>query len=553
MLRDVYPRAASTRRLDRIRLGHGETANHLVDEFVAGRIDRREFLRRGAVVGLSAGALSMLAGCQGSSDSSPPPDSTATGGEHGGTLRLSVIAPAAGIDPLLATDPGSVALLALTGEFLCVDRDRRLTPWLAESWTPNGDASVWTFTIRKGVRFNDGAQMTARDVAATFERLVDPAHATHGLSMLAGVLSRGGAKAIGDDTVVFTLDAPNGSFPHYVCSANPNAVILPAGYSGGFDQTWPGTGPWKNASFGVGSAAFVRNGAYWGRAALPDRLDVTFAPNQAAQVLALEQGQVDIVQQVTVAGAQTVVNDPRFTIVSVQTSSHPELSMRCDLPPFGDRRVRQALALALDRPATVQALFQGNADVGNDSPFAPAFAQTDSSVAQRAQNLDLARRLLLDAGLPSGFSAALTAFNGPGMPECAQIVVAAAADIGIDITVSVERAATSAGGGAVMELRDRAHLGVPNAFLCSPLLSGGGQNVAHFADPVYDALVDRYVAAIDLHSQRVYAGQIETLLLDETPIIYPYFPYYLAATRTGLSGLQVSASGQIWADQVSVD
>jgi peptide/nickel transport system substrate-binding protein len=552
MLRDVKSCSDSTKRLGRIRVRHGEIENHVVDEFMAGRIDRRAFFRRGALVGLSAGVLSMVAGCQDTSGSSSSSGGTTSGGQPGGTLRLAVIAPAAGIDPLLAADTGSFALVALTGEFLCVDRDQQLTPWLAESWTSNIDASVWTFTIRKDVRFNDGTPMTARDVAATFERLVDPAHPTHALPMFAGVLSQGGAKAI-DDTVVFTLDAPNGSFPYYVGSDNPNAVILPATYSGSFDRSWPGTGPWKNTSFREGgSATFARNEAYWGTAALADTLDVKFSPNQAAQALALEQEDVDIVQQVTVAGGQTVVNDPRFTIVSVRTSSHPELSMRCDVAPFTDRRVRQALALALDRPATVQALFQGNADLGNDSPFAPAFAQTDSSVVQRAQNLDLARRLLSDAGMPNGFSAELTAINTPGMPEYAQIVVEAAAEIGLDITVSVERAATSAGVDPVMKLRDKAHIGVPNVFLSAPLLSDGSQNAAHFADPAYDLLVARYVAAVDLQSQRVYAEQIQTLLLNETPIIYAYFPYYLAATRAGLSGLQVSASGQIWADQVSV-
>jgi peptide/nickel transport system substrate-binding protein len=551
MLCDVQPLLASTKRLDRIRARRGEIENHVVDEFMAGRIDRREFLRRGALVGMSVGVLSLVAGCQGTSGSSSPSSSVATGGRAGGTLHLSVIAPASGIDPLLAADAGSFALVALTGEFLCLDLDQQLTPWLAQSWTPNTDASVWTFTIRKGVHFNDGTPMTALDVAATFERLVDPAHPTHALPMFAGVLSKGGARAV-DDTVVFTLDAPNGSFPYYVCSDNPNAVILPATYRGGFDRSWPGTGPWKNTSYREGaSATFVRNEAYWGPAALPDALHVILSPDEAAQVLALEQHRVDVAQQVTVSGAQTVVNDPSFTILAVRTSGHPELSMRCDVAPFTDRRIRQALALSLDRPATVQALFQGNADLGNDSPFAPAFGQTDSSVVQRAQNLNLARRLLSDAGLPDGFSTELVAIKTPEMSEFAQIVAEAASAIGVNITVSVRQTSTPA-GVPVMELGDQPQLGVPNVFLSAPLLSGGSQNTAHFSDPAYDDWVARYVAAIDLQSQRVYAEQIQTLLLDETPIIYPYFPNYLAATRAGLTGLRVSASGQIWADQVSV-
>jgi peptide/nickel transport system substrate-binding protein len=553
-----------SRRLGGIRLRRTEIENHVIDEFIAGRIDRREFFRRGAVVGMSVPLLSVIAAACGGSSASSSGGATSGGGggKSGGTIRLSVLKPTTEVDPVLSADVGSLAMIAMTGEFLCVDENQQLTPWLAESWSPNADASVWTFKIRQGVKFNDGTVLTANDVAASINRLSDPANKSNALSAFSGVLGKNGAKATDPSTVEFTLEAPNGSFPYYVSSDNYNAIILPASYTGGFDKTWPGTGPWKNTAYAAGaSATFVRNAAYWGKKALPDTLQVTLSPDEASQVLALQGNQVDVVQQVSVSGAQAILNNPSYTIVSVRSSNHRELSMRTDMAPFKDKRVRQALALSLDRQQIVQGLFQGKSDLGNDSPFAPVFAQTDTSVAQRAQNLAQAKQLLSDAGVPNGFSTELVAIQVQEVPDYAQIVVESAKQIGVNIKLSVEDGTTYYGDAvygkspwldSVMSLVDYGHRGVPNVFLSAPLLSNGTWNAAHFKNPGYDKLVGQYIAAVDLQSQRGFAKQIETLLLDETPIIYAYFYNYLSATRAGLSGLRASAMGQTWTDQMSV-
>jgi peptide/nickel transport system substrate-binding protein len=554
----------NTRRLGRIRGQRNEIENHVIDEFIAGRIDRREFFRRGVVVGMSIPLLGAIAAaCGGSSASSSGAGATSSGGgKAGGTLRLSILKPTTAVDPVLSADVGSLALIAMTGEFLLVDENQQLTHVLAESFSPNADASVWTFKIRQGVTFNDGSPLTANDVAATFNRLCDPANKSNALSAFTGVLSKNATKATDASTVVFTLDAPNGSFPYYVCSDNYNAIILPASYTGNFDKSWPGTGPWKNTAYTPGaSATFVRNPSYWGTKALPDTLQVTLSPDEASQVLALQGNQVDVVQQVSVSGAQAILNDPKYTIVSVRSSNHRELSMRTDMAPFKDKRVRQALALTLDRQSIVQGLFQGKSDLGNDSPFAPVFAQTDTSVPQRAVNLDQAKQLLSDAGVPSGFSTELVGIQVQEIPNYAQIVAQSAKQIGINIKLNIEDGTTYYGDAvygkspwldSVMSLVDYGHRGVPNVFLSAPLLSNGTWNAAHFRDKTYDGLVAKYVAAVDLQSQRTYAKQIETLLLDETPIIYAYFYNYLSATRAGLSGLRATPMGQTWTDQMSV-
>jgi peptide/nickel transport system substrate-binding protein len=453
-------------------------------------------------------------------------------------------------------------VLALTGEFLCVSENKQLTPWLAESWTSNTDATEWTFKIRQGVKFNDGGPMTAKDVAASINRMADPANKSNALSATTGVLSATSAKATDDTTVVFTLDSPVGSFPYYVSSDNYNSIILPEAYAGDFTKSFPGTGPWKNTAYQEGvSASYARNDDYWGKKAIPDKLEVTFAADEAAQILALQGNQIDVLQQVSVSGAQAILEDPAFAIITLQSAAHRQLSMRTDKKPFDDARVRQAIALAVDRQAIVDGLFQGKSDLGNDSPFAPIFPQTDTTVAQRAKDIDKAKSLLAEAGVPNGFETELVALQTQEVPEYAQIVVDAAKDIGVNIKLTVEDGGTYYGEAvygkshwldSVMSLVDYGHRGVPNVFLSAPLLSNGTWNAAHYKNPDYDKMVADYIAAVDLQTQQQLAGGIQQKLLDDTPIIFAYFYNFLSATRAGVTGVRTTAMSHVWVDQAGL-
>jgi peptide/nickel transport system substrate-binding protein len=557
------------RRAGMFRRRRNDIENHIIDEYVAGRIDRREFIKRGTVAGLSLPMISFLiAACGGANDTAtttPAASSGAAGATSaaapaaGGTIRLGVTTPTTEVDPVLNGDTGGLAMLAMTGEFLSVDENKQLTPWLAESWTSNADASEWTFKIRQGVTFNDGSPLTAADVAASINRLADPANKSNALSAFTGVLSKDAASASDDATLVVKLDAPNGSFPYYLSSDNYNAIILPASYAGDFTKSFPGTGPWKLDSYqeGVG-ASFSRNDAYWGKKAIPDKLEITFAADEAAQILALQGNQLDVVQQVSVSGAQAILDDPAFAIIALQASTHRQLSMRTDKKPFDDARVRQAIALAVDRQAIVDGLFQGKSDLGNDSPFAPVYAQTDTSVAQRAKDVAKAKQLLSDAGVPDGFSTELVAIQVQEVPEYAQIVVEAAKEIGVTIKLTVEDGGTYYGDAvfgkshwldSVMSLVDYGHRGVPNVFLSAPLLSDGTWNAAHYKNPEYDKMVGDYIAAVDLQTQQQLAGGIQQKLLDDTPIIFAYFYNFLSATRAGVTGVRTTAMSHVWVDQ----
>ncbi|MDX8463907.1 ABC transporter substrate-binding protein, partial [Mesorhizobium humile] len=171
-------------------------------------------------------------------------------GKPGGTVRAGVAVPGGAIDPVTFYDSGSYQLVFQTAEFLCVTQpDLTLKPVLAESWSPNADGSVWTFKLRKGVKFHNGEDFKADDVVATFDRLADPKGTSNALSVFKGLLSKGGTRKVDDHTVEFHLDAPNGSFPYSVSIDNYNAVILPASYKGDYEKTFEGTGPFRLESY----------------------------------------------------------------------------------------------------------------------------------------------------------------------------------------------------------------------------------------------------------------------------------------------------------------
>jgi peptide/nickel transport system substrate-binding protein len=553
------------KRLGQLREGQGEIANHIIDEFAAGRLSRRDFIRRGTVVGISVPLLgSILAACGSSGSSSAPSGgSSSAAGAPGAVIKAGIVTPTGAINPVTVADQGGLDMLGQTGEYLCLSTQTlTLKPVLATSWTPNSKADVWTFKIRQGVKFHNGQALTADDVVYTYQLHTNPKGEANALSAFGGVLTPAGVKKVDDFTVEFHLSAPNGNFPYLTSSDNYNMIILPKGYDPAkWQSTFLGTGPFKLGSYTPKSGAtFTRNESYWGKKALPSSTVFTFYDTQNPMILGLTGGTIDVVGQFAVAGAQELLTGS-YNIIKLKSSAHRQLSMRNDKAPFTDPRVRQAIALTLDRPAIVKALFQGFADVGNDSPFAPVYPSTNTSVAQRTKDIAKAKSLLAAAGHGSGFSTQLVTENFVEIPQYAQIVAQSAKEIGVNISLKVETSTQYYGKAtfgnsdwldATMSLVDYGHRGVPNVFLTSPLetynakTGTGTWNAAHFSNAQYDKLVAQYIAASDLGTQKTLAGQIETLLLAQTPIIFGYFYNYLTGTTKGVTGVYPTAVGHLF-------
>jgi peptide/nickel transport system substrate-binding protein len=280
---------------------------------------------------------------------------------------------------------------------------------------------------------------------------------------------------------------------------------------------------------------------------------------------ALQAGTIDCLDQFSVATSPQLLTG-NYNITTIKAATHRELSMRCDQAPFTDPRVRQAIALTLNRPAIVAALFKGYADLGNDSPFAPVFPSTNTSVPQRAENIAKAKSLLAAAGHSSGFTTQLVTEDFLEIPQFAQIVAQAAKSIGVTIKLKVESSSAYYGKAtfgnsdwldATMSLVDYGHRSVPNVFLTAPLQTTnakkgtGSWNAAHFSNAQYDKLSNQYIATSDLSTQRQIAGQIENLLLDQTPVIYAYFYDYLSAWAKTVTGPYPTAIGHLFLNKAT--
>ncbi len=545
-------------RLDDYRFSEaGPLENDLIDELAGGEMDRQDFIRRATVLGLSFGVIgSALAVFD-----APLAHAATAAAKAGGRLRLGVTPPPEGaLDPHLYVNTGQISTGTVAGEFLIrATRSLALRPELALSWKPNKDATVWRYKLRPGVKFQDGQRFGADDVVATYDRLTDPKSGSQALSAYKGVLSPGGIKKINNLTVEFHLEAPNANFPYLTSSTTYQAILLPADYKvGTFEKKPQGTGAFKLVSYrpGVG-AKFERFAGWWGGTAALQGVDVTYYSEDSAIVSALLGGQIDLINQINVTTARALLNNRRVEIFVARGAPHRQICMRVDAGnELKDRRVRQAIALTLDRPSIIKTLFANRSDLGNDSPFAPVQQATDKSVPQRHKDLKLAKKLMAQAGYPRGFKITLTAVKTGEIPQLAQILQRSVKAIGIDmkliiLTATAYYAGTQTGPptgwgttpwlNTPMNITNWGHRAVPNVLMNSAFKTKGVWDAAHYSNKKFDRLAKQFTAAIAISDQRKYARQMQLLLLHDTPVIIPYFYNYLAAGTTKLKGYQADA------------
>ncbi|GAA4266028.1 ABC transporter substrate-binding protein [Frondihabitans peucedani] len=265
---------------------------------------------------------------------------------------------------------------------------------LAMSWKASADGLSWDFAIRDGVKFNTGSTMTADDVVATIDRVIAPNSVSAGAGAFAGILKSVKVGAPGH--VVFTLDKPFSDFPYLL--AGSNTQILPADYKTGTWQAHPvGTGPFVITNFAAGqSITFKKNPTYWNKGAIHlAGVKVNEYKDQQARVLGFQSGQEDALIGETIPASFTSALDPSKYVVRTQPEAgFSAFVLRVDEKPFNDKKVRQALAWALDRKAIKNVVYGGNADLGNDTVYGPTDPVRPNVLKQRDASPDKVSSLL---------------------------------------------------------------------------------------------------------------------------------------------------------------
>jgi peptide/nickel transport system substrate-binding protein len=526
----------------------------LIDEVLSGTMSRRDLIKRLLAAGVSVSAVAGLlyeTGLGGEAEAASVAEERYLAPKRGGAARFGTVVPAADVDPITLFNEGAIFNMQLSCEYLCFPRPNgSLQPKLATSWKSGKTPNVWTFNLRQGVKWHDGSAFTADDVVATFKRLADPKNNSAGaLAAFKGVFS-GHITKINSHQVQFHLDRPYVDFPYLVSAFNYNSVVLPKNYKvGDFVKGRVGTGPFVLTKYTpkVGST-YTRNTHYWAKG-LPylNGAEMKFYADQTAIVLALQAGAIDAYLDMPYQGSQAVFGNSNIKVLTTNSSAYREFHMRVDQKPFTDKRVRQAVALSLDRKAIIQGLWRGFAAMGNDHGFAPNYpvsALAVKDISQRKQNYTQAKKLLAQAGYSRGFSATLTTENFLEIPQYAVIIQQQLKGAGIDVKLNVEDQNTYYGTGANQPwldvpfgIVDWAGRGAASQTINAAYLCGAVWNSAHWCNKKYDTLLNRSDRVVDPTQREKIALQAAKIQNDEVPAVITYWIKELRGVRKNVHGL----------------
>ncbi len=286
------------------------------------------------------------------------------------------------------------------------DEHYELQPWLATSWE-QPDALTWVFHLRDGVRFHDGRPLEAADVAYTIESLIDGSLITAKGGNF-GKVNR--VEARDRLTVVVHMKRPDAGLLFNV--SDGLFGVVPRGSGKDFGLHPVGSGPFRFVSAVQDKEVIVeRNHDYWaGTPAIPDgaqrieKIRFEVVPDTITSALELKKGSADLASNVvTLDMVHTLESAPNLKVESGPSSAVVYVTFNVTDPLLKDKRVRQAMACAIDRQPIVDAIWRGQARLANTLlPTGHWAAATDAELARYPHDVARAQRLLEEAGFPAG-------------------------------------------------------------------------------------------------------------------------------------------------------
>ena len=526
--------------------------HELSDRIISERSSRRRLLGRAAALGISLSAVSGLA-THGATfavaqDASPVP-------VPGGTLNVALQADPTTLDPLKA---GLTAIWKVIEHVndgvIRVDPSLAPIPGLAESWEISEDGTVYTFHLRSGISFHDGSPFTSDDVLFSWTRILDPATAAvnaanflnvkGGAAFLAGETTElEGIQAPDPQTVVVTLEQPEASFLTILSTAG--SLIFSRAFfdanGGDTSQTANGTGPFIFKEYvPATSVSLERNPNYW-EAGLPylDGIEAVIASDDTARTGALIQGAVDFIEYAPLRDVDMLEETDGLTVAGDELTNIRYLGINLAREPFGDVRVRQAIAMVIDRTPIIESAVFGHG-VGVDTVFAPSFwAGFDREVP--APDIEGAKALLAEAGYPDGFETTLITYAPYSfMTNTAIIVQEQLSQIGIRAdytglepgTISAQLIARDFDlvvGGSNSWID-------PHPVLLSNFKSGQDGNTTSYSNPEVDALIDQGGIETDLAARAEIYRQLQEILLVDLPWVPLFVANQYEAMKSDVQG-----------------
>ncbi len=504
-----------------------------------GRITRRDFLRFSTLLGLSASSAYLLAACGGTPETAAPateapPAEAPTeapaaskitrGGTFSRAMELQQID-----HPARFSWVQQANVVSQVAEYLTQTGSDNITrPYLLEKWEANEDVTEWTLYLRKGVKFNNGDELTADDVMFNFEQWLDPDVGSSMLSLLSYLRGMQDVEKVDDYTVKMHLQEGNIGVPEHLF--HYPAPIMHRNFEGDFIKQPIGTGGFTLEEYSEGERAVLkRREDYWrmGEDGQPlPYLDEIIYVSMAkdAGVAAVQGGQVDALYQPRASDWQALKDLPTHKVLTAPTAVTTVLRVRVDLEPWSDNRVRRALFMCQDRERIGQLAYYGQVDLGIDAhvaPVHPAYCEKDIP----EYNPEQAKALLAEAGYPDGLKVTLATKNDLEEPEYAQALKEMAALGGFDIELDI----TEPGG--YWDRWTEVDLGMTSWThrpLSTQVLRLGYTadadgnpvewNETRWVDEEFQGLLTEAESTLDVEARRELMCQIEDIFMERGPI-----------------------------------
>ena len=523
--------------------------------------------------------LTVFVGCsstpateEGASASGDAAQGEAADSEYKDTLVYALNTDVQSLDPQIQNDTTSESVVKmLYNTLLKFEDDGTVVGDLAESWSVSEDKLTWTFNLKQGVKFHNGKELTSADVKATFDRALNAE--AGGLRTTEIIKMFTAVEAPDPYTVTITTDGPYGPMESLMC--NMSLGIMDADYieQYGLDlgtsvEGENGTGPFKVVSWERDQEIVVeRFDDYFGTPAKLQTVVYTVIPEAASRVIALETGEVDVIDKPTNEDLERLEADTEnFTVLRKPTISQRLFRFGCNDPIISNTKVRQAIVYAIDRQAIIDALFTGSA-YPSTAPLAPVtFGYSD--LGEIEQDLELAKSLLAEAGYPDGFDTKIvTTERYQNGIELAEIISQQLAEIGINAEIEVwEWSALSASWngitadefdqpifimGAGPSMRD-ADGGLRGLYTTSET-GLNDRNYGFYSNAEVDALIEQGMQETDQQKRvEIYKEAME-ILYREDPVAFWLFDMYgLAITSSKVEGVTLSPISTITFENATV-
>ncbi|MEQ6388751.1 ABC transporter substrate-binding protein [Bacillaceae bacterium S4-13-58] len=367
-------------------------------------------------------------------------------GEDSSTKRLVFGrgADSVSLDPSKVTDGESIYVTNQIYDTLVryKEENTEVVPALATEWNTSDDGTEWTFKLREGVKFHDGTDFNAEAVVFNFERWTTSSEFIYygymfGASEdnMKGIIDS--VEAVGDYEVKFTLSEPNAPFL-FTLAMPPFAIASPTAVGDNYGDEPVGTGPFKFVSWSKDDKIVVeKNPEYFGDAAKVDEVIFRVIPDNGARFMELQAGSIDLMVGLNPQDLSTLEEDENLQVIRRPSMNVAYMAMNNDKEKLSDKRVRQAINLAIDK-GKLLTLYEGIGKAAKN-PMPPSLWGYNDEIEDYGYDVEEAKRLLAEAGYGDGMTLTLYSMSNPRpyMPQ-PKLLAQAIQQMLKDVNITVE-------------------------------------------------------------------------------------------------------------------